>query len=104
MNNSFIASLNTSIQRTRAGTEASSSVLCHGDLIDLNRLMQQVFEEQQQKVVQLQTIIRCDTLPVVQGNVQSLLALFRSMVGLILDHPPQNSKLFIYIKCERKAT
>jgi light-regulated signal transduction histidine kinase (bacteriophytochrome) len=104
MNNSFIASLNGTVQPARTGLDASSSAFCKDGLTDLNRLVQQVFEEQQQKVSQLQTIIRCDVLPLVQGGVHCFLALFRNTVGEVLEHPPRNSKLFIYIKCERKAT
>lgn len=104
MNNSFVASLNGSVQPAKTGLDASSSAFCKDGLIDLNRLVQQVFEEHQPTVVQLQTIVRCDTLPLVQGSKQCLLALFRAAVGLALEHPPRNSKLFIYIKCERKAS
>src|SRR5215204_1102574 len=104
MNNSFIATMNSNIQRARAGLETSSTALCKGDLVDLNRLVQQVFEDQHLNVAKLQTIVRCDTLPMVQGRVQLLLALFRSFLGLILDNPPQKSKLFIYVKCECKET
>ena len=104
MNNSFVASLNGSVQPARAGLDAGSLVFSKEGLTDLNRLVQQVFEEHQPRVSQLQTIVRCDTLPLVQGGVQCLLPLFRNAVGLALAHPPRNSKLFIYIKCERKAT
>jgi hypothetical protein len=96
--------MNSNIQRARAGLDASSEVLCKDDLVDLNRLVQQVFEEHQQHVAQMQTIVRCDALPLVQGKVQPLLVLFRSLVGLILDNPPAKSKLFIYVKCERIDT
>jgi light-regulated signal transduction histidine kinase (bacteriophytochrome) len=104
MNNSFIAAMNSNIQRARAGLNDSSAVLCKDDLVDLGRLLQAVFEEQQQRVAQLQTIVRCDSLPRVHGKVQTLLTLFRSLVGLILSNPPKQSKLFIYIKCERIDT
>jgi hypothetical protein len=104
MNNSFVASLNGSVQPARAGLDAGSPVFSKDGLTDLNRLAQQVFEEHQPRVAQLQTIVRCDTLPLVQGGEQCLLTLFRNAVGLVLEHPPRNSKLFIYIKCERKAT
>lgn len=104
MNNSFIAAMNSNIQRASAGLNDSSAVLCKNNLVDLGRLLQAVFEEQQPRVSQLQTIVRCDTLPQVHGKVPSLLALFRHLVALILNHPPQQSKLFIYIKCERTDT
>lgn len=104
MNNSFVASLNGSIQPARPGLEVPHPAYSKDGLTDLNRLVQQVFEEHQQRVAQMQTIVRCDTLPLVQVGEQSLLALFRNIVGLVLEHPPRNSKLFIYIKCERKAT
>jgi hypothetical protein len=104
MNHSFIAWMNSPIQQARPGLDANSEGLFTGPLVDLNRVVQQAFEEQQQRMSQLQTIIRCDTLPLVQGHVPVWLLLFRKLVELVLDHPPRNSKLFIYLKCDKKAS
>lgn len=104
MNNPFIASVDGYMHGARPELETNSEGLCVGGLVDLNRVVRQTFEDQKQRVTQLQTIIRCDALPLVQGHTQIFLMLFGKLVALILDHPPRNSKLFIYLKCDKKAT
>lgn len=103
MINPYIAPVNGYMQGARPELKTNSEVLCVGGLVDLNRVIRQTLEDQKQKVTQLQTIIRCDVLPLVQGPAQVFLLLFGKMVTLILDHPPRNSKLFIYLKCDKKA-
>jgi hypothetical protein len=103
MSNPLIASLEDHRHGATSERKANSEELCVGGLVDLNRVARQTFEDQKQRVAQLQTIIRCDALPLVQAPAQLFLLLFGKMVSLILDYPPRNSKLFIYLKCEKKA-
>lgn len=104
MNNSFIAPGNSPVNGARPEVEAHSNGYCISGLVDLNRVVQHTFEEQQQKVAEQQAIVRCDRMPLVPGHVQLYVLLFRKMLGLILDNPPRNSKLFIYVKCYRSAS
>lgn len=104
MTNPFIASVEDGMHGARPELKTNSAELCVGGLVDLNRVMRQTFDDQKQRVAQLQTITRCDALPLVQGPAQLFLLLFGKIVSLILDHPPRNSKLFIYLKCEKTAT
>lgn len=102
MNNSFIAPADSQLNGANGEWDANSKGLCTGGLVDLNKVVQQILEEQQSGVSQ--AIIRCDALPLVQGRSPEVLSLFRELITLILGHPPRNSKLFIYLKCEHKAT
>lgn len=104
MSNPFIAPADGSVHGARPEWKANSEELCVEGLVDLNKVMRHVFEHQQQRIAELQTIIRCDALPLVQGPTQLFVLLFGRMVSLILNYPPQNSKLFIYLKCDKKAT
>ena len=44
-------------------------------------------------------ILRSDKLPHVLGDEEVFLHLFKELVAMILNHPPQNSKLFLYVTC-----
>lgn len=104
MSNPYIAPVDGYMHGARPELEASSEGLCVGGLVDLNRVVRQTFADQQQRIAQLQTIVRCDTLPLAQGSAQIFLRLFGKLLIQILEHPPRNSKLFIYLKCDKKAT
>ena len=47
-------------------------------------------------------ILRADKLPHVQGKEEIFLHLFGELISMILNHPPQNSKLFLYITCKEQ--
>jgi hypothetical protein len=46
-------------------------------------------------------ILRSDKLPQINGNKESLIHLFSELISMIVTHPPQNSKLFLYITKEQ---
>lgn len=98
MNNSFIASLNNNVSEAPSGVRSDPPT---GDLVDLNQVLQTTFTIVKPRLASLQTIIRCDALPVVEGSIQTFHLLFRNMIDMIINYPPVSSKLFIYIKCER---
>jgi hypothetical protein len=39
----------------------------------------------------------------VEGKEEIFLHLFSELISMILNHPPQNSKLFLYITCNEQA-
>ena len=47
-------------------------------------------------------ILRSDRLPHVNGNKEALILLFSELIYTIISHPPQNSKLFLYITCREQ--
>ncbi|HUS03767.1 MAG TPA: hypothetical protein VMY77_18635 [Chitinophagaceae bacterium] len=78
----------------------------HGDQaeeVDLNEILHLVLNKYTIDQ-QLNFILRLDPLPVVVGNKEHFDCLFDSLISMIVDHPPVNSKLFLYIKCETLPT
>ena len=72
-----------------------------GLLVDLNKVVQESLDCVKEQLSQLNAIIRCDNLPHVQAKAEDMKQLSNHLVRLILLHPPQKSKLFIYLKCNR---
>lgn len=67
--------------------------------VDLNEILRSVLNKY--IITQEQNfILRFDNLPLVTGNKDHFDCLFDSLISMIVDHPPLNSKLFLYIKCE----
>jgi len=72
-----------------------------GLLVDFNKVVQESLDHVRAHLNQLNAIIRCDKLPHVQARAKDMRQLSDHLVRLILLHPPQKSKLFIYLKCNR---
>jgi hypothetical protein len=72
-----------------------------GLLVDFNKVVQESLDRVKEQLSQLNAIIRCDNLPHVQAKAEDMRQLSNHLVRLILLHPPQKSKLFIYLKCNR---
>lgn len=71
------------------------------NLVDLNKVVRTVLDAHKQQIQQLSAILRCDHLPFVQGDMQSLDRLFASLIKMMIDHPASGSNnLFIYLKCQ----
>ena len=87
----------------KAGAVALSAIelVDEGLLVDFNKVVQEALDSAKEHLNQLNAIIRCDNLPHVQAKVEDMRQLSNHLVRLILLHPPQKSKLFIYIKCNR---
>lgn len=50
------------------------------------------------------SVIRCDELPTVEGNVEELTKAFQYILDFILSDPPERTTLFLHIKCEIART
>jgi hypothetical protein len=70
-------------------------------LVDLNKVVQEALTKAEGCLDKGKTIIRCDKLPHVVGEEKELGQFCNQLIDIILQHPPQNSKIFIYIKCIR---
>lgn len=68
------------------------------DNINLNELVQSITQAYTVEGNSL-FILRLDKLPVVVGERQVLTHLFATLLAMMVNHPPANSKLFMYIKC-----
>jgi hypothetical protein len=68
------------------------------DCIDLNGIVAGVIAAKKDRLMQLQALVRQDELGPARGDEQDLRVLFSSLLEIILNHPPQSCKLFIYIR------
>jgi light-regulated signal transduction histidine kinase (bacteriophytochrome) len=73
-------------------------------LLSLNDVLRESLKKVQAKVDNLQLIVRCENLPQIKTSSGDLPTLFDDLLGMILNHPPTSSKLFLYIDCEEETT
>lgn len=66
--------------------------------IDLNEVVQSALQKSSGDRKDW-LILRSDKLPLVCGSRYQVAQLFEAIVSMIINHPPANSKLFLYIKC-----
>lgn len=71
----------------------------HHGLLSLNEVLQQSLRKAQALVDKAQLIVRCETLPRVNADYDEMVKLFDDVLGMILNHPPNTSRLFLYIDC-----
>jgi hypothetical protein len=65
--------------------------------VDLNEIVQTICNRY--TTTGKSFILRSDRLPHVNANKEALILLFSELISAIINHPPQNSKLFLYITC-----
>jgi hypothetical protein len=68
--------------------------------IALNEVLQESLRKAQLQVDRVKLIVRCETLPVVNAEHGEMVKLFDELLGMILNHPPDAARLFLYIHCE----
>ncbi|MBO9573018.1 MAG: hypothetical protein J7497_12570, partial [Chitinophagaceae bacterium] len=57
----------------------------------------------QSEVHHLQLIVRCESLPKIKADGEETMKLFDDLLRMILNHPPQTSRLFLYVDCEEDS-
>jgi hypothetical protein len=82
--------------------ECGGDYLYKSELIDLNKIVCDVLESEKSKLEEMQTIVRHDELLPARGKENEFYLLFSNLVEIILEHPPREGKLFIYIRCADK--
>jgi hypothetical protein len=70
--------------------------------LNLNELMQQALHAFQTGGKHLNLIIRCESLPHIEGNKAQVSKLFANLLQTIVPFPPRGNKLFLYIDCEEQ--
>jgi hypothetical protein len=76
------------------------SVLPTG-LLSLNGILQESLKKAQAQVDKAQLIVRCESLPTVQADHSEMVKLFDDLIAMILNQPPNTTRLFLYIDCEQ---
>jgi len=69
-------------------------------LLDLNTVLKESLKKVQSEVRQLQLIVRCESLPQIKADYEETVRLFDDLLHMIFNHPPQTSRLFLYVDCE----
>jgi len=72
-------------------------------LLPLNEVLNESLKKAQAEVDNLQLIIRCESLPQIKADRDEMVKLFDHLLNMILNHPPQTSRLFLYVDCEEEA-
>ncbi|HZH01447.1 MAG TPA: hypothetical protein VEY32_10220 [Flavisolibacter sp.] len=67
--------------------------------VNLNQLLQQLFAKEQLRIESRKMLIRCDQFPYVLVDESKITQICHSLLQMILEHPPEKGKLFMYIKC-----
>ena len=78
--------------------DQNDPVAQHSDLTDLNPVIARVLDSLRQPLLELKPIIRQDAIAIARGNENDFTVLFTHVLEIILKHPPQEGKLFIYIR------
>jgi light-regulated signal transduction histidine kinase (bacteriophytochrome) len=73
------------------------------DLLDLNMVLKECLKKAQAGVDDLQLIIRCESLPRIRAVYDEMVKLFENLLGTILNHAPETSRLFLYVDCEEDS-
>jgi K+-sensing histidine kinase KdpD len=68
--------------------------------LSLNDVFKESLKKAQAQVDNLQLIIRCENLPLIKADEEEMVKLFDDLLGMILNHAPNGSKLFLYVDCE----
>lgn len=69
-------------------------------LLSLNDVLQESLKKAQFQVDKAQLIVRCESLPQVKTDHDEMVKLFDGLLGMILNQPPNTSRLFLYVDCE----
>ena len=73
-------------------------------LVDLNEVVTAELTAYRETVQALQAIIRFDPLPHTNCTQPLTAQVFHHILHSIIQHPPEGTKLFIYIKCEKERS
>jgi len=73
-------------------------------LLALNEVLQESLKKAQVQVDKVKLIVRCESLPLIVADHDEMVNLFDELLGMILNHPPAASQLFLYINCEEDTT
>jgi hypothetical protein len=68
-------------------------------LFSLNRVFRESMLKKQSEASGLQLIVRCGSLPEINGNYEEISKLFDYLLDMIVQHPFVSSKLFLFVDC-----
>jgi hypothetical protein len=69
-------------------------------LLSLNEILQESLKKAQAQVDKAQLIVRCESLPMIKADHADIVKLFDDLISMILNQPPNTTRLFLYVDCE----
>ena len=74
--------------------------------VNLSELLTEALQKKNKAIKDLETNIRCESLPTIKGHKAQLSRLFDILIEAIFKNQPKGSKLFLYVDCiqERDAS
>ena len=87
-------------------TVPSNQLIANLDDVNLSALLTETLQKKNKVIRDLDTNIRCESLPTIKGNRTQLGRLFDILIEAILKDQPRGSTLFLYVDCiqERDAS
>jgi hypothetical protein len=77
----------------------------HIQVVSLNEVFKDALNQVQGQMSNVNLVIRCESLPSIEGNPEDLQLLFRTLVNVIFDSARNaNTKLFLHIDCAVEHT
>jgi light-regulated signal transduction histidine kinase (bacteriophytochrome) len=70
---------------------------------NLNEVMQQSLHRFQTGIRNQNVIVRYESLPIIEADKKAMIRVFDNLVQMIINHPPEGSKLFLYVDCEEES-
>src|SRR4051794_26958264 len=70
-------------------------------LVRLNNVLQTVLQKYQQQINKGNIVIRCETLPVIEGDEQQLCKLFENIFSILFDSA-SDVRYFLNIDCSQE--
>lgn len=84
-----------------SGQSTLSAYLGHEEkLVSLTEAFKDVLQRYSSLESKNAVILRMDALPCIEGTRDEIVQWCDHLLSMILNHPPLNSRLFLYIKCE----
>lgn len=84
----------------------SNELIPNLDDVNLSVLLTETLQKRNKTIRDLETNIRCESLPSIKGNKVQLSRLFDILIETIFKNQPRGSTLFLYVDCiqERDAS
>lgn len=89
--------LDSTVPNTNPDTREKKQV---PELLSLNDIIQESLRKAQPQVAHVKLIVRCENLPQIKAVRDEMVKLFGDLLGMILNHPPDTTRLFLYIDSE----
>lgn len=69
------------------------------NMLSLNEIFRESIKKAQSAVDSLDSIVRCENLPLVRGNYEQVTQLFDRLLEMIFRHSAKGSRLFLHVDC-----